>query len=140
MVQLTFVGPWKDSRLRELSAELEKRVRILWKLSVEEAPSDAHSLGVHLEKLRKKGAHLISVDPIGDKMDSNQFARWVTGSSQDLVFVVWGPDGPPEPLRSSIPMKFSLSPMTTSHELARVFLMEQIYRSACVLKGHPYPK
>ncbi len=49
-------------------------------------------------------------------------------------------DGFPEALRQRAHQKFSLSPMTFSHELARVMLAEQLYRAFAILSSSPYPK
>jgi 23S rRNA (pseudouridine1915-N3)-methyltransferase len=139
VINLVFVGSWKDARLRETASEMEKRIRGLWNLSVEVVPEDIRGLTAWMDKHKNKGL-LVSLDPMGDTMDSGAFTRWITSSSRDMMFIVWGAEGPPEPLRLAIPTKLSLSRMTTSHEIARVLLMEQVYRAACTLKGHPYPK
>jgi 23S rRNA (pseudouridine1915-N3)-methyltransferase len=139
MINLVFVGPWKDTRLRDAAADLEKRIRGLWNLSVEEVPDNARAVAAWVEKHKNKGL-MVSLDPMGDVMDSPAFSRWITASSRDMMFIVWGAEGPPDPIRLAIANKFALSRMTTSHEIARLFLMEQVYRAACMLKGHPYPK
>jgi len=139
VINLAFVGACKDSRIRDMVNELERRIRVLWNLSVEEIPSDSRSILTWLEKHKAKG-QIVSMDPLGEAMDSQAFGRWITASSRDLYLVVWGAEGPPDAVKLSLPNKFSLSKMTYSHELARLMLMEQVYRAACSLKGHPYPK
>jgi 23S rRNA (pseudouridine1915-N3)-methyltransferase len=90
-----------------------------------------------LNAKRNKG-HLVSLDARGESMDSQTFGQWVTRSSRDIYFFAWDTDGPPKGL-SGLSKTLSLSPMTYSHELARVLLMEQLYRAGAALKGHPYP-
>ena len=57
-----------------------------------------------------------------------------------MIFVCGDAEGFPEILRKRVPQKLSLSPMTYSHELARVMLAEQLYRAFAILSGSPYPK
>jgi 23S rRNA (pseudouridine1915-N3)-methyltransferase len=139
MLRLLLVGPWKDKRLQAVAEELEQRASRLWRMDVLEVPESPKSLAAFLEARAAKNL-LVSLDPMGEKMDSQAFARWVTSESRDLDLVVWGAMGPPENVKALLRRRLSLSDMTLSHELCRVFLMEQVYRSACILKGHPYPK
>lgn len=139
MLRLVFVGPWKDKRLKAACDELRQRADRLWRSDVLEAPEAPKPLREFL-LARSKRDLLVSLDPLGEEMDSRAFAKWVTGESRDVALVVWGASGPPETVRDLLTKKLSLSPMTFSHELTRVVLMEQVYRSACLLKGHPYPK
>ncbi len=139
MLRLVFVGKWKDHRLRDAASELEKRAQRLWTFSVEDAPEEPKALLARLKALAARGL-LVSMDPDGRPLDSPAFAKWVTGSSRDIALVVWGASGPSTPLRALCAQSLSLSPQTASHELARLWLMEQVYRSACILKGHPFPK
>jgi 23S rRNA (pseudouridine1915-N3)-methyltransferase len=85
----------------------------------------------------------ILLDPAGKSFDSRQFANLVGTAereARDLVFLVAGASGPPESWRNQDKLLLSLSPLTFSHELARVVLAEQIYRALTTLRGHPYPK
>ena len=139
MLRVVFVGAWKDRHLQAVSAELEKRLRPLWRMTVEEAPESPKALTAFLQAKAAKSL-LVSLDPTGESMDSVSFARWVTAESRDLTLVVWGAAGPTPELKGLAARSLSLSAMTLSHELCRVFLLEQVYRAACILKGHPYPK
>jgi len=82
----------------------------------------------------------VSLDAHGETLDSPAFTEWVTRSSRDLYFLGWGADGPPPDLPNKDMKSLSLSPMTYSHELARVLLLEQLYRAGASLRGHPYPR
>ncbi len=90
------------------------------------------------------GATAVLLDAGGKQFTSAQFARWL-GALRDrgireLIFLCGGPEGFPEELRRRADQAISLSPLTMSHELARVLLAEQIYRSFTILTGHPYAK
>jgi 23S rRNA (pseudouridine1915-N3)-methyltransferase len=85
---------------------------------------------------------LALMDSRGKELSSEEFARFL-GEYQDrnplpLVFAVGAADGFSEAARSASQHIFSLGRMTLAHELARVVLLEQIYRAFTILKGHPY--
>src|SRR4051812_8576792 len=74
----------------------------------------------------------------GLELDSVAFSRWMEDrrqSGRDLCFVIGGPRGLD---LDACDMKLSLGPMTLPHQLARVVLLEQIYRAHKILKGEPY--
>jgi 23S rRNA (pseudouridine1915-N3)-methyltransferase len=90
------------------------------------------------------GSTVVLLDAGGKKLSSEEFAQWL-GSCRDrgereLVFLCGAAEGFPEALSSRASLRISLSPLTFSHELARVMLAEQIYRAFALLSGHPYPK
>jgi 23S rRNA (pseudouridine1915-N3)-methyltransferase len=85
----------------------------------------------------------ILLDPAGKKFDSSEFAQFIAkaeNESRDLVFLVGGASGFPEEWQGRAATLLSLSALTFPHELARVVLVEQIYRAFTMLRGHPYPK
>ncbi len=90
------------------------------------------------------GATIVLVDASGKQFDSAQFAKWLSGlcdrGVRELVFLCGDAEGFPEELRKAATQSISLSTLTTSHELARVVLAEQIYRAFTILAGHPYAK
>jgi len=89
-------------------------------------------------------ATIVLLDDAGKNQSSSQFAKWL-GETRDrgareIVFLCGGAEGFPESLRRRATQKLSLSPLTFSHELARIMLAEQLYRAFAILAGHPYPK
>ena len=78
----------------------------------------------------------------GKEFSSEQFAQFL-GDYQDrnplpLVFAIGGANGFSDEARSAAQITLSLGKMTLAHELARVVLLEQLYRAFTILKGHPY--
>ncbi len=75
-------------------------------------------------------------------MSSEEFASWlgmhIDRGTPSLLFAVGGADGFADATRKSASQQISLGKMTLPHELARVVLLEQIYRAFTILKGHPY--
>lgn len=139
MVHCIFVGELKDKALRSTAEDLLKRLGRLWPIGIQAVEEEPGKLKKLLEAKAAKGI-LVSLDPAGEAMDSASFGKWVTSSPRDLYFIAWGAFGPPPGLLGTAGRKLSLSPMTFSHELARVMLLEQLYRAGAVLRGHPYPK
>lgn len=90
------------------------------------------------------GAHLVALDPGGRALDSHGFAAYIgrrrDEAVKDLVFAIGGPLGLADEVRARARLVLSLSPMTLTHEMARLVLLEQIYRAETILRGEPYHK
>lgn len=91
-----------------------------------------------------RAATVVLVDAGGKNLDSNALAKWLgelrDRGAREIIFLCGDADGFPDILRQRAHQKLSLSPMTFSHELARVMLAEQLYRAFAILSGSPYPK
>jgi 23S rRNA (pseudouridine1915-N3)-methyltransferase len=84
------------------------------------------------------GAYLVLLDSDGRQMDSVEFSKFVQQrreAGRDLCFVIGGPRGLD---LDACDMKLSFGPMTMPHQLARVVLIEQIYRAHKIIAGEPY--
>lgn len=98
--------------------------------------------GVHLREKIPTNAVVVCLDEHGKSWTSQQTADFLgqhrdTGV-KDLCWVVGGPLGLDRPLMASAHHRLALSAMTLPHELARLFLLEQLYRACTILKGEPY--
>jgi 23S rRNA (pseudouridine1915-N3)-methyltransferase len=83
-------------------------------------------------------AYLVLLDSEGETMDSLRFSRWLEDRRQggrDLCFVIGGPRGLD---LERCDLRLSLGPMTLPHQLARVVLLEQLYRGHKILAREPY--
>jgi len=85
---------------------------------------------------------VILLDEKGKKYSSVQFANYLNkqmiGSVQHIVFVIGGPYGFDESVYKRAQGSISLSDMTFSHQMVRLFFVEQLYRAFTILKGEPY--
>nr|WP_255203537.1 MULTISPECIES: 23S rRNA (pseudouridine(1915)-N(3))-methyltransferase RlmH [Myxococcus] len=92
---------------------------------------------------RKPQDWVVALDERGSLLDSVELSRYVgkaqTGA-KDLLFVIGGDEGLDESVRGAANLTLSLSKMTLPHRLARVVLVEQLYRAFTILKGEPYHK
>jgi 23S rRNA (pseudouridine1915-N3)-methyltransferase len=85
---------------------------------------------------------LVLLDGSGKQLSSEELAKFL-GDYQDrnplpLLFAIGPADGFSDKTRQAASMSLSLGKMTLAHELARVVLLEQLYRAFTILKGHPY--
>ncbi len=85
---------------------------------------------------------LIALDERGEAPSTEGFAEWINGAAQAgvgrLVFAIGGPYGHSAAVRRAAWKTLSLSSMVTNHELARVFLAEQMYRASTLIWGGSY--
>lgn len=88
-----------------------------------------------------KDSFLIVLEATGKQFTSETFAAklesWVD-SGQKLAIVLGGPHGVPVELKARANLLLSLSPMTTTHDLAHLFFLEQLYRAFTITKGMTY--
>ena len=83
----------------------------------------------------------VALDRGGRAMDSLEWSRWLERrrlEARDVCFVVGGPVGLPDTLLARVDERISLGPQTMAHQLARVVLLEQLFRAVKILAGEPY--
>ena len=93
-----------------------------------------------LPKLNKN-ANLIALDETGTQTTTKELAQLLTNwmvQGRDLDFVIGGADGLAPEIKKQADKTLSLSLMTYPHALARLILIEQLYRAQCIIKKHPY--
>jgi 23S rRNA (pseudouridine1915-N3)-methyltransferase len=85
---------------------------------------------------------VVTLDERGDSMDSVTFARqlgrWRDEQATNNVFIIGGADGLSPELRRMASLSLAFGRATWPHQMVRVMLLEQIYRAATILAGHPY--
>jgi 23S rRNA (pseudouridine1915-N3)-methyltransferase len=82
-----------------------------------------------------KNSRIVALDEDGKDMTTTQFATLL---KRETTFVIGGPDGLEESVKKDAALLLRLSSLTLPHALAQVVLVEQIYRAATLLTGHPY--
>ena len=92
----------------------------------------------------RPGVFTVAVDERGKSLSSEAFARsveiWSNSGLKDVVFILGGPYGLDDFLKEKAEFRLSLSSMTLTHGMAKMLLLEQIYRAFTILKGEPYHK
>lgn len=155
-IKIAWIGKTKEPALQALTEEYLQRISryapvegiaLRDEVALLEMCGRASSGGNSSAAKRRKSAGgakstLVLMDARGKEFSSEQFAQFL-GDYQDrnplpLVFAVGPADGFGEQTRAAAQFTISLGKMTLSHELARVVLLEQVYRAFTILKGHPY--
>jgi 23S rRNA (pseudouridine1915-N3)-methyltransferase len=140
-LRLLMLGKTRRTELRAVFDDYVKRIGRSVPIEINEV-RDAEAALKRLDSDRAATAVLL--DASGKPQDSEALARWLAErrdrGTREIIFVCGDADGFPESLRKRVSQKLSLSPMTYSHELARVMLAEQLYRAFAILSGSPYPK
>lgn len=151
-MKLTFLSVGKDrSGLFSPGVdEYAKRLGHTHKVQLVELPeSRASGLKAKEEEgaalLKKLGPRdaLVALDERGKSLSSVDFAKWLgrqQDSGRDVAFVIGGDEGLSEDVRGKAALTLSLSAMTLPHRLARLVLLEQVYRAFSILRGEPYHK
>jgi len=97
--------------------------------------------GKEILKLISKSEFIILLDEKGKEFNSSEFSQFIQkrmNTGMDIVFVIGGPFGFSKEVYVQANMKIALSQMTFSHQMVRLFFVEQIYRSFTILKGEKY--
>jgi 23S rRNA (pseudouridine1915-N3)-methyltransferase len=149
-IKIAWVGKTKEPAIQSLTDEYLKRISRYVQvegLALRDEAALLQMCGRALSATARRTTNagkstLVLMDSRGKKFSSEEFARFL-GEYQDhnplpLVFAVGPADGFSEAARGAAQHTISLGGMTLAHELARVVLLEQVYRAFTILKGHPY--
>jgi 23S rRNA (pseudouridine1915-N3)-methyltransferase len=155
-IQLICVGRMKERWFVEAAAEYMKRLSAYCRIAVTESPETATgknpseaeiSAALDLEYSRMKippRSVVIALCIEGEKMGSEEFSARLNGlmnrGASRLVFIVGGSHGLSPELKRRADMRLSMSDMTFPHHLARVMLLEQLYRAFNISEGGRYHK
>ncbi len=157
-VRIIAVGKIKERFLSEGIAEYEKRLLPYLKLSIMEIAEERR--GVHAsggqEQLVKDregervlaaipdGAYVVALDVRGKEMSSEALAArvhdWQLAGTNSIAVIVGGDLGLSDAVLARAALRLSLSPMTFTHQMVRLILLEQLYRACRINSGEPYHK
>jgi rRNA large subunit m3Psi methyltransferase RlmH len=157
-LQIIAVGKIKERFLTEGIAEYEKRLLPYLKLSITEIAEERR--GVHanageeakaVEREGERilaaipdGAFVVALDVRGKELSSEQLAarlhEWQMAGISSVVIVIGGDLGIAGPVLSRAGLRLSLSPMTFTHQMVRMIILEQLYRACRINSGEPYHK
>lgn len=152
-ITLLSVGKTEEKYLQSGIDIYLKRLKHYIKLEIAELPELKNTKGLSQEQQKTKEAELIMkklastdfvvlLDERGQELSSLQFAdllnKRMIASTQNLVFIIGGPYGFDNTIYQRANDKLSLSKLTFSHQMVRLFFVEQVYRAFTILKGEPY--
>lgn len=151
-ITLLVVGKTTDSHIEVLIQEYQKRLTHYVPFTLQVIPELKNTKALTSEQQKQAegelilrtitpATDLILLDEHGKEFRSIEFADYIQkrmSSGRDVVFVVGGPYGFSEAVYQRANGKISLSKMTFSHQMVRLFFVEQIYRAMTILRGEPY--
>lgn len=151
-ITLLVVGKTTDTHIDSLIQEYLKRLTHYVPFALQVIPEIRNTKALTLEQQKQAEGELIlrSISPStkmilldehGQELRSIEYAEYLQRamlSGQDVVFVVGGPYGFSDAVYQRSNGKISLSKMTFSHQMVRLFFMEQTYRAMTILRGEPY--
>ena len=152
-IKLLAVGKTDSKLLQELIIEYKNRLKHYVKFEIEIIPDIKNSKNLSKKLQKEKEGELILkkinsatilvlFDENGKQFSSVDFATYLqkkmNSGFKELIFVIGGPYGFSDSVYKKAQSKISLSKMTFSHQMVRIFIVEQIYRGFTILKNEPY--
>ena len=147
-----FTGKTKEPYLQEGVEEYLKRIRRYISFDLVVIPDLKASRKMSTEEIRAiegqqilqrmgPSDHLVLMDERGRQFGSVEFSRYIAGLEQrsgNGIFLIGGPYGFSEEIYTRSNEMISLSKMTFSHQMVRMFFLEQVYRAYTIIRGEPY--
>lgn len=152
-LQIFFIGKTQGNVYPSLINEYVQRLSHYIPVQIEEIPDLKNTKSLSEEQQKEKEADmifdrmqggdvLVLLDERGKEMTSREFSQWMEQKMQTvpkrLILLIGGPYGFSQRIYDAAQGKISLSKMTFSHQMVRLFLVEQIYRAFTIIKGEPY--
>lgn len=143
-IKVAWVGKTKEQAIQSLTDEYLKRISHYAEIAGLALKDEAAILTLASgdRQTSKKERHkLVLLDSRGKQLSSEELAEFLEReqlNATPLLFAIGGSDGFTEEARRQAELTLSLGKMTLPHELARVVLVEQLYRAFTILKRHPY--
>jgi len=152
-IKIICIGKTNKSFMIDGETEYLKRLKHYVNVEKVEIPELKNAKNLSESEIKKSEGNLILqkiaptdivilLDENGKEYNSLQFSKYIqkqmNSGSKNLFFVVGGAYGFSEDIYSRANGKISLSQMTFSHQMVRMFFLEQIYRAFTILKGQPY--
>ncbi len=122
---------WLNAALSEYEKRLQGRIQIQWILVSDDA---------ELIKQTSAEPHLIALDVQGLLLSSEALSQKLVQAGSRLAFVIGGAPGLPPAILAKAKWRWSLSPLTFTHQMTRLILLEQLYRAYEIERKSPYHK
>lgn len=131
-VKVLTIGKSKEKWLLEALSEYEKRLKGKLLIDWIFIKTDRELIDC------SKNEPYIALDPHGEMLSSEEWSEKMVGLGLKLQFIIGGPDGLPEAILKRAKWIWSLSPLTFTHQMTRLILLEQLYRAMEIGRGSPY--
>ena len=148
MIKIICIGKIKEKYYADAIKEYQKRLSKYTKLEIIELPDynydEAKTIyeeGKSILSKTKSDDYIVTLDIKGDEMSSIEFSNFInTNISKNLVFIIGGSYGLSDEVKKRSNFSLSFSKLTFPHQLFRVILLEQIYRSFKIISNESYHK
>ena len=140
-IKVAWIGKTKEPAIEALTGEYLKRISRYAEIAGLALKDEAALLSLAGGERQRERHKLVLLDSRGKQLSSEELAAFLEREQVNaipLLFAIGGSDGFSEEARRRAGFTLSLGKMTLPHELARVVLVEQLYRAFTILKGHPY--
>jgi 23S rRNA (pseudouridine1915-N3)-methyltransferase len=144
-IKVAWIGKTKEPAIQALTEDYLKRISRYAEVAglalKDEAAILALARGERRGERQKDRYKLVLLDARGKQLSSEELAKFLVREQRNavpLLFAIGGADGFGDEPRRQAGFVLSLGKMTLPHELARVVLVEQLYRAFTILKNHPY--
>ena len=151
-ITIISIGKLKESYWREAETEYLKRLSAFAKVEIIEHKEISFSEKDTIESVKEKeveiiqnsiptSSYLIALDPKGGDTTSEALSKKISDlehTTSHLTFIIGGPLGLHESVFKKTNLKLSLSPLTFTHQMTRVILLEQLYRAYMIKSGKSY--
>ena len=158
LIQIIAVGKIKEQFLKDGIAEYVKRLRPYCRVEIREVQEEKLPDSLSEKEIKQalereterlfhaldRNSPVVALDVGGLQWTSEEFARklavWEIEGRKQVAFVIGGAMGLTDRLRKDADIRLSLSPMTFTHQMSRLIVLEQIYRAFRICRGEPYHK
>jgi len=141
-LKVAWIGKTKDPAIQSLTGEYLKRLKYFAEVEGVVLTNEAQLLKLRQRSGTRPAHSLVLLDSRGKQLSSEELAQFLDNhqnrSPHPLLFAVGPADGFSEEARKSASSILSMGKMTMAHEIARIVLLEQLYRAFSILRGHPY--
>lgn len=141
-LKVAWIGKTKEPAIQSLTDEYLKRLVRYAEVEGLTLKDEEALLKLGARDARLARHQLVLLDGRGKQFSSEELAKFLGDYHErnplPLLFAVGPADGFTDQARQAATLVFSLGRMTLAHELARVVLLEQLYRAFTILRGHPY--
>ena len=140
-IKVAWIGKTKEPAIQTLTDNYLKRISRYAEVAGLALKDEAAVLSRARGERQKERYKLILLDARGKQLSSEELAEFLAreqSNAAPLLFAIGGADGFSDEARRQADFVLSLGRMTLPHELARVVLVEQLYRALTILKKHPY--
>lgn len=152
-IVLMSIGKTKTQSFIEQINDYLSRLKYFTKFTMTYLPDIKNSANMSKEKIKLEEGkiilnaitsmdYIVLLDERGKELSSPEFSQWIEGlmmkSSKKIIFIIGGPYGFSKEVYARANSKIALSKMTFTHEMVRLFFIEQLYRAFTIINGLPY--